>query len=54
MRKRIKQLARGKFEYAKPQLQISEEETVIEKEQVKEIIKTLALLLILNEKSFST
>ena len=26
MRKRIKQLARGKFEYAKPQLQISEEE----------------------------
>ena len=35
MRKRIKQLARGKFEYAKPQLQISEEEiafTVIEGE----------------------
>ena len=33
MRKRIKQLARGKFEYAKPQLQLSEEEiafTVIE------------------------
>lgn len=26
MRKRIKQLARGKFEYAKPELQISEEE----------------------------
>ena len=35
MRKRIKQLARGKFEYAKPQLQISENEitfTVIEGE----------------------
>ena len=36
MRKRIKQLARGKFEYAKPEIQISEEEiafTVIEGEE---------------------
>ena len=35
MRKRIKQLARGKFEYAKPELQISEKEiafTVMEGE----------------------
>ncbi|MBQ6812329.1 MAG: hypothetical protein IJP06_04375, partial [Agathobacter sp.] len=30
MRKRIKQLARGKFEYAKPQLILSEEEITFE------------------------
>ena len=30
MRKRIQQLARGKFEYAKPQLHFSEEEITID------------------------